>query len=57
MVENNTENLEPKEELAQEAEVAVAENQQEVTSENEEFDWDALESEDQGFAGKKTKQT
>ena len=53
MVENNTENLEPKEELAQEAEVAVAENQQEVTSENEEFDWDALESEDQGFAGKK----
>jgi small subunit ribosomal protein S1 len=53
MVENNTENLEPKEELAQEAEVAVAENQQEVTSENEAFDWDALESEDQGFAGKK----
>ncbi len=53
MVENNTENLEPKEELAQETEVAIAENQQEVTSENEEFDWDALESEDQGFAGKK----
>ncbi|MEN6456042.1 MAG: 30S ribosomal protein S1 [Prolixibacteraceae bacterium] len=53
MVENNTEDLGPKEELAQEAEVAVAENQQEVTSENEAFDWDALESEDQGFAGKK----
>jgi len=53
MVENNTENLGPKEELAQEAEVAVAENQQEVASENEAFDWDALESEDQGFAGKK----
>ncbi|MGV8137608.1 MAG: 30S ribosomal protein S1 [Mangrovibacterium sp.] len=53
MVENNTENLGPKEELAQEAEVAVAENQQEVASENEVFDWDALESEDQGFAGKK----
>ena len=53
MVENNTENLEQKEELAQEAEVAVAENQQKVTTENEEFDWDALEAEDQGFAGQK----
>lgn len=55
MAENNKENLEPKEELAQEAEVTVAEDQQEVTTENEEFDWDALESEDQGFAGQKQK--
>jgi len=53
MVENNTENLEPKEELEQEPEVTVAENQPEVTAEDEEFDWDALESEDQGFAGQK----
>jgi len=53
MVENNTENLEPKEELEQETEVAVADSQPELTSENEEFDWDALESEDQGFAGQK----
>ena len=42
MVENN-ENLEPQEELTQQAEVAVS---------AEAFDWDALESEDQGFAGK-----
>lgn len=53
MTENNKENLEPKEELAQETEVTVAEEQQVVTAENEEFDWDALESEDQGFAGQK----
>ncbi len=53
MTENNKENLEPKEELAQESEVTVAEEQQVVTAENEEFDWDALESEDQGFAGQK----
>ncbi|MEL7586692.1 MAG: 30S ribosomal protein S1 [Prolixibacteraceae bacterium] len=53
MVENNKEDLEPKEELVQEPEVTVAEVQQEITAENEEFDWDALESEDQGFAGQK----
>lgn len=53
MVENNKESLELKEELAQEPEEAVNENQQEVTDEHEEFDWDALESEDQGFAGQK----
>ncbi|MGV8094816.1 MAG: 30S ribosomal protein S1 [Mangrovibacterium sp.] len=53
MVENNKENLELKEELAQEPEVIVAENQQKVTDENEGFDWDALESEDQGFAGQR----
>jgi small subunit ribosomal protein S1 len=53
MVENNKENLELKEELVQEPEVTVAENQQKVTDENEEFDWDALESEDQGFAGQR----
>ena len=44
MVEN-TENLEPKEELVDVAEATVAST--------EEFDWDALESEDTGFAGKR----
>ncbi len=53
MAENNNEDLELKEEPAQEAEVAVHDDQQEVTAEQEEFDWDALESEDQGFAGQK----
>jgi small subunit ribosomal protein S1 len=53
MVENNKEDLELKEELVQEPEVIVAENQQKVTNESEEFDWDALESEDRGFAGQK----
>jgi len=46
MVEN-TENLEPKEELAPVAEVATA------TASTDDFDWDALESEDTGFAGKR----
>jgi len=53
MTENTQENLEQKEELTQQGEVTVAEPQQEVTAENEDFDWDALESEDQGFAGQK----
>ncbi len=53
MVENNKEILETKEELAQETELAGNESQQEATDEQEVFDWDALESEDQGFAGQK----
>ncbi|MCW0481751.1 30S ribosomal protein S1 [Gaoshiqia sediminis] len=53
MVENNTENLEPKEELEQQAEVAASAPAQEVAASSEEFDWDALESEDEGFAGQR----
>ncbi len=53
MVENKQENLEQKEEFEQQAEVAVAEAEQEVPAENESFDWDALELEDRGFAGQK----
>ena len=53
MTENTQENLEQKEELTPQDEVTVAEPQQEVAAENEDFDWEALESEDQGFAGHK----
>ncbi|MGD9929291.1 MAG: 30S ribosomal protein S1 [Mangrovibacterium sp.] len=53
MVENNTENLEPKEELEQQAEVAASAPAQEGAASSEEFDWDALESEDEGFAGQR----
>ncbi len=45
MVENKQEELEQKEELEQQTEVAA-------TADTNEFDWDALESQDQGFAGK-----
>ena len=45
MVENKQEELEQKEELEQQTEVAA-------TADKNEFDWDALESLDQGFAGK-----
>lgn len=69
MVENNAENLDPQVELEQqetvEAPVAVAEETVEevkkpkaakaVAAEPAEFDWDALEEEDKGFAGKNKK--
>ncbi len=44
MVENKQEDLPQNEELEQQAEVAAS-------SDAEEFDWDALESEDEGFSG------
>ncbi|MGE4587690.1 MAG: 30S ribosomal protein S1, partial [Mangrovibacterium sp.] len=54
--ESNKETLESKEELVQEPQATEAEQKQAVPAENEEFDWDALESEDQGFAGQKQSQ-
>ncbi|WP_423127865.1 30S ribosomal protein S1 [Gaoshiqia sp. Z1-71] len=52
MVENNQENLETQEELTLQEEV-MAQPKQVVAAATEDFDWDALETEDNGFAGQK----
>jgi small subunit ribosomal protein S1 len=65
MVENNTENLDPQVELEQQATVetpaaveetvAKEEKKAKAVVETADFDWDALEEEDKGFAGKNKK--
>lgn len=60
MVENNTEDLNPQVELEQQAPVeapAAAEKTKKTkaVAEPADFDWDALEEEDKGFAGKNKK--
>jgi len=48
--------VEETEEVKAEAEPAVEEEKAAPAAESEEFDWDALEADDEGFAGKKKKE-